>query len=149
MTVLDFIVTSANIHDGKLFIPLISSIFSSNLSELIRESYGDNLYDTNINRNFCKEKNLKNLFHTKEETGKNPKKRRSARKKSKKRSKIETIFGISQENLGFGSVRVRGICRVKIDTSLIFTGWNFGILYSYYIDQFEDRISIKRLFYKN
>jgi hypothetical protein len=43
---------------------------------------------------------------------------------------IRIVFGISKLNLGFGSVRVRGIQRVSIDTDLIYIGWNLGILYS-------------------
>lgn len=149
MTVLGFEVTPANVHDSKLFIPLISNLISRGLSMLIQENFGDNAYDTKSNREFCEENELKASFHTKEETGKAPKKKRSARKKSRVRSKIETVFGISHENMGFGTVRVRGLGRVSIDTSLIFIGWNFGILYSFYIDRMVDRISLKRLLYKN
>ena len=149
MTALDFEVTPANVHDSKLFAPLTLSLISRGLSNLVKESFGDNAYDTKGNREFCQEKRIKASFHTKEETGKTPKKKRSARKKSKKRSKIETMFGISHENMGFGSVRVRGLRRVVIDTALIFIGWNFGILYSFYIDRLVDRISLKRLLYKN
>ncbi|MHA1282320.1 MAG: hypothetical protein ACTSQP_07395 [Promethearchaeota archaeon] len=76
-------------------------------------------------------------------------KKRSAKKKLRTRSKIETIFGISNHNMGFGSVRVRTLLNVIIDTSLIFIAWNLGILYSYYINRFEDRISLKQLLYKN
>lgn len=148
-TVLDFIVTPANIHDSKLFIPLFSSMLSSGIFNSTKEVYGDNAYDSEQNRNFLIEKGIKVLFHTKEETGKEPKKKRSARKKSKIRSRIEVIFGISNENLGFGTVKVRGLFKVMIDTSLVFSAWNFGILMSYYINQFADRISLKKLLYKN
>jgi len=92
---------------------------------------------------------IKASFHGKDETGKNPKKKRSARKKSRIRSKIETIFGICNHNMGFGSVRVRTLPNVLIDTSIIFIAWNLGILYSYYINRFDDRISLKQLLYKN
>jgi len=149
MTALDFEVTPANVHDSKLFIPLTSNLISRGFLSLVKESFGDNAYNTKVNREFCEEKRIKASFHTKEETGKTPKKKRSARKKSRKRSKIETVFGISHENMGFGSVRVRGLRRVVIDTALIFIGWNFGILYSFYIDRLVDRISLKRLLYKN
>jgi len=149
MTILTYKITPANIHDGSFFVPLVSTLLSSNLATLITKYFGDNAYDIKKNRDFCHENHLKALFHRKEETGKHPKKKRSARKKSRKRSKIEPVFGISKLNLGFGAVRVRGIQRVSIDTDLIFIGWNFGILYAYYIDQFEDRISLKRLLYKN
>ena len=149
MTVLDFSVTPANIHDSKLFFPLISNVLSSSLSDLVKEAYGDNAYDTSTNREFCIDKDIKVSLHSKDETGKTPKKSRYAKKKSRKRSKIETLFGIAHENLGFGAVRVRGLWRVLIDTSIIFTGWNLGILYSFYMDRLQDRISLKRLLYKN
>lgn len=147
MTVLEFMVSPANVHDSKAFIPLISSALSRTISHVIREVFGDNAYDSQKNRDFCEEHHLKASFHTKEETGKMPKRKRSAKLKSKTRSKIEAVFGISHENMGFGRVRVRGLQRVAMDTSLIFIGWNFGILYSYYKEQFEDRISLKRLLY--
>ena len=149
MTILEYKITPANVHDGKFFIPLVSNLLSSKLVKFIKKYLGDNAYNTKENRDFCHENHLEPLFHSKDETGKYPKKKRSARKKSRKRSKIEPVFGISKLNLEFGSVRVRGIQRVSIYTDLIFIGWNLGILYSYYIDQFKDRISLKRLLYKN
>lgn len=149
MTILDYKITPANVHDGKFFIFLVSNLLSSKLANLLKKFFGDNAYNTIENRRFCRENHLEPLFHGKDETGKHPQKKRSARKKSRKRSKIEPVFGISKLNLGFGSVRVRGTSRVSIDTDLIFIGWNLGILYSYYIDQFEDRISLKSLLYKN
>lgn len=148
MTALDFEVTPANVPDCKLFIPLLSRVLSSTISTLIEKAYADNAYDTKKNKEYCVNNNIEPLFHTKEETGKNPKKKRSAKKKSKIRSKIETIFGISHENMGFGSVRVRCTRRVSIEISLNFIGWNLGILYASYIDQFKDRISLKRLLYR-
>lgn len=149
MTILDYKITPANVHDGKFFIPLVSNLLSSKLTNLLKKFFGDKAYNSKKNRDFCHKNHLEPLFHGKYETGKHPKKKRSAKRKSKKRSKIEPVFGISKLNLGFGSVRVRGTPRVSIDTDLIFIGWNLGILYSYYIDQFEDRISLKRLLYKN
>ena len=144
----DFKVTPANLHDSHMCIPLFLNVCSSNLYNLIKKAYGDNAYNNEENRNFLEEHDIKVLFHMKDETGKNPKKRTSAKKKSKKRSRIEALFGISHENLGFGIVNVRGLINVSIDTTIIFSGWNFGILYSYFINRFEDRIKLKRLFYK-
>jgi len=149
MTVLDFTVTPANVHDSIVFMPLVSKVLSSKVGCLVKKIFADNAYATKKHHAFCHEHHIAPLFHGKAETGKHPKKKVSAKKKSKKRSKIEPVFGISKLNLGFGTVRVRGRERVLIDTSLIFIGWNFGILYSYYIDQFEDRISLKRLLYTN
>jgi IS5 family transposase len=149
MTVLNFIVTPANIHDSKLFIPLLSRSQNSAWFSEINAVYGDNAYDSESNTSHLGEQGIEPRFHTKDETGKDPKKPKSAKRKSKKRSKIEVLFGISHENLGFGRVRVRGVVNVKIDTSLIFSGWNLGILYSYFIDRMEDHISLKKLLYKN
>ena len=149
MSILNFIVTPANRHDSTLFIPLFMNMSSSSIFPTIKGVYGDNAYDTELNRIHLEERGIRALFHSKDETGKSPKKPQSAKRKSKKRSKIEVIFGISQENYGFGNVYVRGLPNVVIDTSIIFIGWNLGILYSYFIDRFEDRISLKKLLYKN
>ena len=149
MTVLDYIITPANVHDSRVFIPLVSKVLSSKVGNLLKRFFADNAYDTKKHRDFCHENHIAPLFHGKDESGKHPKKKGSAKKKSKKRSKIEPVFGISKLNLGFGSVRVRRLERISIDTSFIFIGWTLGILYSHYIDQFEDRISLKRLLYKN
>ena len=148
MTVLNFIITPANIHDSKMFIPLFSSTCESATFLEIGAVYGDNAYDSEENKSYLKESRIEALFHTKEETGKNPKNSKSAKRKSKKRSKIEVLFGISRENLGFGSVKVRKLSNIKIDTAIIFIGWNLGILYSYFVDRIEDRISLKKLLYK-
>lgn len=148
MTVLNFIITPANVHDSRIFIPLFSNsketLFFSNISAV----YGDNAYNSEKNRVFLENSNVRVLFHTKEETGKEPKNPKSAKRKSKKRSRIEVLFGISQENLGFGSGKVRRLSNVKIDTAIIFSGWNLGSLYSYFVNKIEDRISLKKLLYK-
>ncbi|MFX1339823.1 MAG: transposase [Promethearchaeota archaeon] len=149
MTVLNFDITPANRHDSQMCIPIVIQACSTHLKTLIKKLYGDNAYDIERNRTFLEEHHIRVLFHTKEETGKHPKNPVSAKKKSKKRSRVEALFGISQENLGFGRVNVRGLGRVFIDTAIIFSGWNFGILYSYFINQFKDRISLKRLLYKS
>ena len=148
MTVLNFIVTPANVHDSKMFVPLFSTSKNASFFSTIRAVYGDNAYDSEQNRSFLENDRLKALFHSKDETGKVPKKPKSARRKSKKRSRIEVLFGISHENLGFGSVKVRRLPNVKIDTAIIFSGWNLGSLYSYFVDRIEDRISLKKLLYK-
>lgn len=148
MTVFDFKITPANQHDSQMCIPIFLNACSTHLNTLIKQVYGDNAYDIEENHNFLEEHHIRVLFHTKKETGKHPKRPTSAKKKSKKRSRIEALFGISQENLGFGRVNVRGLVKVSIDTTIIFTGWNFGILYSYFINRLEDRISLKRLLYE-
>lgn len=149
MTVLDFIVTPANVHDSKMFIPLMSHTKETHYFSNVSAVYGDNAYDSEKNKSYLEHNHIKALFHTKEETGKTPKKPKSAKRKSKKRSRIEVLFGISHENLGFGSVRVRRLSNVQIDTAIIFSSWNLGSLYSYFVGRIEDRISLKKLLYKN
>jgi len=149
MTVLDFILTPANVHDSKMFVPLIADMRESLFFSHIRGAYGDNAYDCEKNKIYLEEHHIDALFHTKEETGKHPEKPKSAKRKSKKRSRIEVLFGISHENLGFGSVRVRRLSNVQIDTAIIFSSWNLGSLYSYFVNRLEDRISLKKLLYKN
>lgn len=149
MAVLNFLVTPANVHDSKLFIPLFFNTQDSTSFSDINAVYGDNAYYSELHKAYLEEQGIDARFHTKEETGKNPKNPKSANRKSKKRSKIEVVFGISKENLGFGAVRVRTLPRVMIDTALIFTSWNLGIIYSYFINRFEDRLSLKKLLYKN
>lgn len=148
MAVLNFVVSPANVHDSRLFIPLFSNTRHSATFPDINAVYGDNAYDSELNKSYLKRNGVDARFHTKEETGKTPKNPKSAKQKSKKRSKIEVLFGISKENLGFGSVRVRKLSNVKMDTAIIFSGWNLGILYSYFVDRIEDRISLKKLLYK-
>lgn len=149
MAVLNFTITPANNHDSKLFIPLFSNTRHLAAFPDINAVYGDNAYDSELNKSYLKRNGVEARFHSKEETGKNPKNPKSARRKSKKRSKIEVLFGISKENLGFGSVRVRTLPNVVIDTAIVFSGWNLGILYSYFVDRIEDRLSLKKLLYKN
>jgi len=148
MTVLNFIITPANVHDSRMFIPLFFSSEDSDFFPDINAVYGDNAYDSKKNKSYAEKNQINALFHTKEETGKHPKNPKSAKRKSRSRSRIEVLFGISHENLGFGSVRVRNLSNVKIDTAIIFSGWNLGIIYSYFIDRIEDRISLKKLLYK-
>ncbi len=148
MTVLNFTVTPANVHDSRLFIPLFSNTVHSAPCLDIDAVYGDNAYDSKLNKSYLKKHGVEARFHSKDETGKIPNNPKSAKRKSKKRSKIEVLFGISKENLGFGSVRVRTLPNVVIDTAIIFSSWNLGILYSYFVDRIEDRLSLKKLLYK-
>lgn len=81
MPVFDFKVTSANIHDSKLLIPLFLSVSSTNEVNLFKEMYGDDAYNAEWKRKSLMEYDIVPLFHTKEETGKNPQNKRSAKKK--------------------------------------------------------------------
>jgi len=149
MPILDYYVTPANQHDTGAFVPLLLSMEEHGILPRIGDFYGDNAYFTMKNRRWLDffEKCCK--IHSKEETGKNPKNRRSAKKKSRVRSKVESTFGILQKNHDFGQVLVRGANNVKIDTCLKVTSWNHFYLISYVINRFEDRISLRRLFYEN
>ncbi len=142
-------VTPANTYDCQLFMPLFSAPQDLERFPEIRALYGDNAYDSESHRTFLEAQGIEPRFHTKDETGKTPKMRESAKRKSKKHSKIEVLFGIFQENLGFGAVKVRRMSNVRIDTVIIFSGRNVGILYAYFMDKIEDRISLKELLYKN
>lgn len=50
MTVFEFKVTSANIHDSKLLITLFLSESSTNVEKLIKEMYGDDAHNAERNR---------------------------------------------------------------------------------------------------
>jgi len=149
MTVVDFTVTPANVHDSKMFIPLLSRIIPGKIGGRIQKMYGDNAYATKKNREKLRAHGIGDFFHRKSETGKHPKNKRAAKRKSKIRSIIEPLFGISQENLGFGAVRVRGLSNVEIDTSLVFIGWNLQAVYAFFIGHLEDRRSLKTLLYEH
>lgn len=149
MAILDYHITPANRHDAGALISLLLSMEEHDTLSRVSDFYGDNAYFTASNRNWLSfyEKNCK--FHSKEETGKHPKKPQSARKKSRVRSKVEATFGILHDNYHFGCLRVRNITNVKIDACLIFSSWNHFFLLSYLMDRFEDCISLRKLLYEN
>ena len=149
MPIIDYYLTPANRHDAGAFVPLLLSMEKHDTLPRIGDFYGDNAYFTAKNRAWLEyfEKGCK--LHSKEETGKNPKNRRSAKKKSRVRSKVETTFGIMAKNYNFGQTQLRGIDNVKIDTALKFSSWNHFFLLSYFMERFEDCISLRRLFYEN
>ena len=149
MPIIDYHLTPANRHDSGAVVPLLLSMEAHDTLPRIGAFYGDNAYFTAENRAWLEyfEKSCK--LHSKEETGKTPKNRRSAKKKSRIRSKVESTFGIMEKNYNFGRTQLRGINNVKIDTSLIFSSWNHFFLLSYFMERFEDCISLRRLFYEN
>ncbi|MHA1282321.1 MAG: transposase [Promethearchaeota archaeon] len=81
INVLDFKITPANVHDSKVFIPLISGLLARGFEDLLKNCYGDNAYDTRGNRDFCVANDIKASFHSKDETGKNQKKKTLRKKK--------------------------------------------------------------------
>ena len=149
MPIIDYHLTPANRHDAGAFVPLLLSMEVHEMLPLVGAFYGDNAYFTTENRAWLEFHEKCCKIHSKEETGKAPKNRRSAKKKSRIRSKVESTFGIMEKNYNFGQTRLRGIDNVKIDTCLKFSSWNHFFLLSYFTERFEDRISLRRLFYEN
>jgi hypothetical protein len=149
MAILDHYLTPANQHDSGALSPLLYSMEKHNVIDYIKDFYGDNAYNTEANRNWLDFYDINCEIHTKDESGKHRKNPRSAKRKSKIRSKVECVFGILHENYTFGRSAVRGQTAVFIETALIYSSWNYFILMSYFIDKFEDRISLKRLLYEN
>ena len=149
MPIIDYHLTPANRHDSGALVPLLLSMEEYDTLPRIGAFYGDNAYFTALNKEWLEYFDKQCKFHSKEETGKTPKNPRSAKKKSRVRSKVETTFGIMKKNYNFGQTQLRGINNVKIDTSLIFSSWNHFFLLSYFMERFEDCISLRRLFYEN
>lgn len=149
MPIIDYCVTPANRHDSKALVPLLLSMEEQGSLPYVGKFYGDNAYHTNKNVQWLHYFGKPCEFHTKEETGKNPKKKRSAKRKSRIRSKVETVFGILSINYFFGKTRVRGLNNVTIETCLKYSSWNFFYLISYLMERFEDNISLRRLFYED
>jgi hypothetical protein len=149
MAILDYHITPANRHDAGALVPLLLSMENHDMISRVRDFYGDNAYFTANNQKWLAFYEKPCKFHSNEETGKLPKKPRSAKKKSRVRSKIESTFGILHDNYHFGRLRVRHTINVKIDACLIFTAWNLFFLLSYVMDRFEDCISLRKLMYEN
>lgn len=145
MVILDFLTTAANVPDCHSGHSLFMTMNEYGTLGLINVMYGDNAYDTADNRNFLWENNIQPNFHDKSETGKNPINKRSARRKSRIRSKIEAMLGILTENYSFHRLLVRRFPAVITHLALIYTAWNFFFLMSWFVEKFEYRISIKSL----
>ena len=149
MPILDYHLTPANQHDSGALLPLLLSMEEHELLHRIGDFYGDNAYFTIRIRRWLEFFEKRCKIHSKDETGKHPKNRRSAKKKSRIRSKVESTFGILHKNHDFGQTLVRGMNNVKIDTCLKVTSWNHFFLISYFMNRFEDCISLRKLFYEN
>ncbi|MHA1395101.1 MAG: hypothetical protein ACTSRZ_16475 [Promethearchaeota archaeon] len=67
-------------------------------------------------------------MHTKDESGKDRKNKRSGRRKSKIRAKIEALFGIETKNFNFERLYVRSIINVRKDICLKCIRWNIYIV---------------------
>jgi len=149
MPILDYHLTPANHHDSGTFFPLLLSMEQHHTLPDIGAFYGDNAYFTHENREWLEFYEKKCELHSNDESGKTPKNRCSAKRKSRIRSKVESVFGIMEENYHFGHTQLRGITNVKIEACLTFSAWNHFFLLSYFMDRFEDCISLRRLFYEN
>lgn len=106
--IVDYHLTPANCFDGDALPPLLWSMEATGTLACLATLYGDNAYASDANRQWVAYFEKIESFHTKEETGKNPERPRSARRKSRIRSKVESIFGILAENYAFGRAHVRG-----------------------------------------
>lgn len=149
MPILDYYITPANRHDSKALCPLLLSMERHGTIERVGDFYGDNAYASRKNEQWLIFYGKQSKFHSKDETGKKPKSPHSAKKKSRIRSKVEAIFGIMEENYNFGHTRLRRINNVKTELCLMCTAWDHFFLMSYIMDRFNDRISLRRLFYEN
>lgn len=149
MPIIDYYITPANRHDSKALVPLLLSMEKHDTLPKVGDFYGDNAYDSEKNRIWLEYFEKPCKFHTKDETGKIPKDKRSAKRKSRIRSKVETLFGILSRNFSFGKTFVRGLNSIRTETSLIFSSWNHFYFISYLMERFEDCISLRRLFYED
>jgi hypothetical protein len=145
MVILDFLITEANVPDCHSGHTLLVTMKEHGTLRLVGILYGDNAYDTAANQTFLVNHEVHPNFHNKSETGKTPMHKHSARRKSRIRSKVESLFGILTGNYAFNRLRVRRLAASNIYLSLVFTAWNFFILMSWFVDKFEYRISIKEL----
>jgi len=149
MLILEYRVTPANRHDASALVPVLLSMERHGTITKVGDFYGDNAFFTVNNMKWLSFYEKACKFHSKEETGKNPKKRRSAKKKSHIRSRIESTFGILHKNHHFGRARTRELPKVTMDACLIFTSWNLFFMVSYFMDKSQHRISLRKLFYEN
>jgi len=148
MVILGYTVAGANTSDAKLLEPALRDVQVGGLLNQFNAIYGDNIFDSADNRALLETLNKTCCFHTAEETGKHPAQPRSARRKSRRRSRIEAEFGIASENFAFGRVAVWTKRRVETDLALFSAAWNFFFLMSWVVGHFEDRLSLKRLLYE-
>lgn len=151
MLVLDYYVTPANVHDASALPPLLDDMEENGLLGHIDDIYGDNAYNTTENANALKKdgRNIGNQIHTKAETGKHPQNPRSAKAKSKVRSKVECLYGILSENYAWGQLHVRTFSRVQIAIGSVFIAWNFFFAMAYIMEEPEYCRSLRQFLYEN
>jgi len=149
MAILGYAVAPANTSDANFLAPALEDVEKGRLLGQFNRMYGDNIFDNANNRALLAGINKECLFHTKAETGKHPAQPRSARRKSRRRSRIEAEFGIATNNYAFGRLATWTLPRVEIDLALFSTAWNFFFLMAWVVGRFDDRLSLKQLLYKN
>ena len=149
MAILGYAVAPANKSDANFLAPALEDVEDGGLLGQFNRMYGDNIFDNTDNRALLAGKNKECLFHSKAETGKHPTQPRSARRKSRRRSRIEAEFGIATNNYAFGCLATWTLPRVEIDLALFSTAWNFFFLMAWVVGRFDDRLSLKQLLYKN
>jgi len=113
MPILAYHVTPANCHDSSALLPVLLSLEQHELLFRLKSFHGDHAYFTAANLKWLAFHEIQCEFHSKEESGKHPKKKRGAKRKVRIRSKIEAVFGIMEENYHFGRTLVRGGEKVK------------------------------------
>jgi len=141
-------ITPANTGDAKHFIPLMNQALDRDLLSNIIHVHGDCAYHVEINLDWLNAWLFDCRFHDKSESGLNRTNKRSGRRKSRIRSVIEAMFGIAKNNLTFEKPLVRGKTAIQIDTNLVFTAWNFAMIFARLEDRWMYRISVKTLFNK-
>lgn len=139
-----FRVTPANVSDKVQLIPTLGPLEAEGMLKYVGALWGDNAFCTTGNREWMVDKHVADHLHTADETGKDRKNPRSARRKSKIRSKIEALFGILRENTVFQRSRVRTLPRVTMEQALIFTAHNLFGLVALIDGRFEDHLSMRR-----
>ncbi len=139
-----FRVTPANVSDKVQLIPTLAPLETEGMLKYVGALWGDNAFCTSGNREWMGTKKVEDHLHTGDETGKDPKCPRTAKRKSKIRSRIEALFGILRENTVFQRSRVRTLPRVTIEQTLIFAAHNLIGLVSLISGRFEDHLSSRR-----
>ena len=145
MIIMNYRVTPGNVHDSLALKPLLDGMDREQNLSIFKQIYGDNAYDTNQNHIHLEDYGIQCQFHTKEDTGKKPKKLRRARKKSRIRSKAECIFGIFSENYDWGQFRVKSLKNVTIEVGLLMISWNFFYLMAHVLGFPEHCRSLKQI----
>ncbi|MHA1273026.1 MAG: hypothetical protein ACTSQS_06275 [Promethearchaeota archaeon] len=80
VSVLEYPVTPANRHNVRVLVLSLLSLEKNEMLPLVENFYGDNAYFTGENLRWLNFHEIRCCFHSKEETGKHPKKNMMRRK---------------------------------------------------------------------